>query len=71
MTEISTPEQPLALIAPLKAVLRRALTGFRGVFRSRRIPHIDRHHGDAHLLRDIGLRRSYDIPPSASHGRFL
>lgn len=68
MTDIST-QQSLSFSAAPERRLRLPLTLLKYLFRSRRTPQIDLRFANEHLLKDIGLRRSYHIPPSSSFGR--
>ena len=69
MTDILTQQQPLALTSSPTRSLRLPLTLLKRLFRSRRTPQIDLRCANDHFLRDIGLDRSRDIPPTPSHGR--
>ena len=69
MTNISTHQQSRELISYPARSLSLLLTLPRYLFRSRRTAQIDFRYASEHLLKDIGLSRSHDVPPLPSHAR--
>ena len=69
MTDISTHQQTLSLAAAPASALRFPATFLMYLLRSRRTRRIDTCYASAHLLKDIGICRSHEVPPLPSHGK--
>lgn len=69
MTDLSTQQQSMSLpAAPLRS-LRILATFLKHLLRSRRPSRIDTSFASEHILKDIGMCRSHDVPPSQLHSR--
>jgi len=69
MTDIKTHPQSLPLSPEVTRGLRFPAALLKHLFRSHRSAQIDLHHASDHMLKDIGVNRSQNIPPISSLGR--
>lgn len=67
MTDISTQQQSLSLPTAPARGLRSLAKFLKHLLRSRRPSQIDTYYASEHILKDIGMCRSHDVPPSQSH----
>ena len=69
MTDLSTQQPSLSLPTAPARVLRFPVQLLKYLLRSRRTIQIDTCNASAHLLKDIGISRSRNVPPLPSHSR--
>ncbi|MDG1117491.1 MAG: hypothetical protein P8N72_10215 [Flavimaricola sp.] len=69
MTDLSTQQQSLSFPTSPARGLRILAKFLKHLLRSRRPSQIDTCYASEHILKDIGMCRSYDVPPSQSHSR--